>query len=76
MSWSIWTENADVTHYLTPTLKRELQRIRSLNGVTRIQGLVFHRDGEKLNHTYREVQRLCQEQRIPDFLFHDLRHVR
>lgn len=59
---------------ITPTLKRELQRIRSLDGVTRIQGLVFHREGEKLNHTYREVQRLCDEQQIPDFVFHDLRH--
>ena len=27
--------------------------------VTRIQGLVFNREGEKLNHTYREGQRLC-----------------
>ena len=32
------------------------------------------RGGEKLNHTYREVQRLCEEQHIPDFVFHDLRH--
>lgn len=40
----------------------------------RIQGLVFQKDGEKLNHTYREVQRLCEEQSIADFVFHDLRH--
>jgi integrase len=27
-----------------------------------------------LSHTYREVQRLCEEQQIEDFVFHDLRH--
>ena len=59
---------------ITPTLRREFQRLRALDGVTRIQGLVFHKNGEKLNHTYREVQRLCEEQKIEDFVFHDLRH--
>jgi integrase len=59
---------------ITATLRRELQRHRSLDGVTRIQGLVFHRDGRKLTHTYREVNRLCTEQDIKDFIFHDLRH--
>ncbi|MDI3465647.1 MAG: hypothetical protein OJF50_004468 [Nitrospira sp.] len=59
---------------ITATLRRELQRHRSLDGVTRIQGLVFHKDGRKLSHTYREVQRLCQEQQIENFVFHDLRH--
>ena len=48
--------------------------MRLQDGVTRIQGLVFHRGGEKLNHTYWEVQRLCQEQGIEDFVFYDLRH--
>ena len=43
--------------------------------MTRIQGLVFQRNGEKLNHTYREVKRLCHEQKIEDFVFHDLRHL-
>lgn len=59
---------------ITATLRRELQRHRGLDGVTRIQGLVFHKDGRKLSHTYREVQRLCREQQIDDFVFHDLRH--
>jgi integrase len=59
---------------ITPTLRRELQRLRSHDGITRIQGLVFTREGEKLTHTYREVQRLCLEQGIKDFVFHDLRH--
>ena len=40
----------------------------------RIQGLVFHKNGEKLSHTYREVRRICKEQKIEDFVFHDLRH--
>lgn len=26
------------------------------------------------NHTYRDVQRLCEEQHFPDFVFRDLRH--
>lgn len=64
----------DRTVPITPTLRRELQRLRGQDGVTRIQGLVFNRGGEKLNHTYREVQRLCEEQGIKDFVFHDLRH--
>jgi integrase len=59
---------------ITMTLRRELQRLRAKDGVMRIQGLVFHRDGEKLSHTYREMQRLGEEQQIPDFVFHDLRH--
>ena len=59
---------------ITATLRRELQRHRSLDGVTRIQGLVFHKDGRKLNHTYREMNLLCKEQGIKDFIFHDLRH--
>ena len=59
---------------ITPTLRRELQRLRVLDGVTRIQGLVFHKNGGKLSHTYREMHRLCEEQKIEDFVFHDLRH--
>src|SRR5207247_3457630 len=59
---------------ITPTLRREFQRLRVLDGVTRIQGLVFHKNGKKLNHTYREVQRLCEEEKIEDLVFHDLRH--
>ena len=37
---------------ITPTLRREFQRLRELDGVTRIEGLVFHKNGEKLCHTY------------------------
>ena len=57
---------------VTSTFRREFQRLRALNGVTRIQGLVFHKNGKKLSHTYREVKRLCEEQKIEDFVFHDL----
>jgi integrase len=59
---------------LTPCLKRTLQQLREHNGVTRLSGLVFQKEGRKLNHTYRVIQQLCQDQKIEDFLFHDLRH--
>jgi integrase len=59
---------------LTPTLRECLVQHRQRDGVSRIQGLVFGREGKKLNHTYREVQRLCKEQKIDNFVFHDLRH--
>jgi len=42
--------------------------------VTRISGLVFHKHGRRLNHTYHVVRELCREQKIEDFVFHDLRH--
>ncbi len=59
---------------LTPMLRKELQQLRDYGGVARIQGLVFQKDGQKINHSYRVVMELCKEQRIPDFIFHDLRH--
>ena len=45
-----------------------------MEGVIRIKGLVFQKDGRKITHTYRLVKKLCEEQQIPDFVFHDLRH--
>src|SRR5215467_3880187 len=59
---------------ITPTLRRELHRLRTLDGLTRIQGLVFTKNGKKISHSYLIVQRLCKEQKIDDFIFHDLRH--
>ncbi len=59
---------------ITPTLRQALQRLRVQDGVVRIQGLVFQKHGAKVNHTYREVKRLCQAQQIENFVFHDLRH--
>jgi len=59
---------------LTPLLKRTLQQLREQDGVTRITGLVFQKQGRKLTHTYRIVASLCEEQNIPSFVFHDLRH--
>lgn len=65
-------EDRDVP--MTPTLRQRLSDLRHREGVTRIKGLVFTKNGRKLTHTYREVQRLCEEQKIEDFVFHDLRH--
>jgi integrase len=48
--------------------------LKNAGGITRISGLVFTKDGKKLDHTYRVVQDLCRELRIEDFRFHDLRH--
>ena len=59
---------------LTETLRNCLAELRERDGVSRIQGLVFERDRQKLTHTYRKVQQICKEQRIENFRFHDLRH--
>jgi len=59
---------------LTLLLREELQSLRDQGGVNRIQGLVFQKDGKKIKHSYRVVQQLCEEQKIPNFVFHDLRH--
>ena len=59
---------------MTPILREELRKLRDLDGVIRIKGLVFEKDGRKINHTYRVVSSLCKEQSIPNFVFHDLRH--
>lgn len=59
---------------LTPRLHQELVDIRSRGGVIRIKGLVFHKQGQKINHSYRVVGKICKEQNIPNFVFHDLRH--
>ena len=59
---------------LTPFLKRTLQQLREQDGVTRISGLVFQKEGRRLNHTYRVIQQLCKDHKIEDFVFHDLRH--
>ena len=48
--------------------------LKNARGITRISGLVFTKDGKKLDHTYRVVQDLCRELGIEDFRFHDLRH--
>jgi integrase len=59
---------------LTPRLRQELLALRDHGGVTRIQGLVFRKNGRKITHSYRVVGKLCMEQHIPNFIFHDLRH--
>lgn len=64
----------DRTVPLTPTLRRALQQLREQDGVVRIQGLVFQKNGKKFTHTYRAVQDICKAQKIENFIFHDLRH--
>jgi len=69
------TKNGEVREVpLTPALKRTLQQLREQGRVTRISGLVFQKEGRKINHTYRVIQQLCQALKIEDFVFHDLRH--
>jgi integrase len=59
---------------MTPTLRQTLQGCRDKGGVVRIKGLVFLKDGKRITHSYRVVQRICQEEKIENFVFHDLRH--
>jgi integrase len=59
---------------MTPSLRDCLVKLRHKNGLSRIGGLVFEKDGKKINHTYRLVQQLSKEQRIENFVFHGLRH--
>jgi len=59
---------------LTPRLRQELLVLRDHGAVTRIQGLVFRKNGRKITHSYRVVGKLCTEQHILNFVFHDLRH--
>jgi integrase len=71
----VLTKNGEAREVpLTPLLKRTLQHLREYDGVTRISGLVFQKKGWKLNHTYRIVHQLCREQKIENFVFHDLCH--
>jgi len=59
---------------LTPTLRRELVQLKPLGGIIRFRGLVFQKDGKKIDHTCRIVQGLCEQVNISDFRFHDLKH--
>jgi integrase len=59
---------------MTPSLRDCLVKLRHKNDLIRIGGLVFEKGGKKINHTYRLVQQLSKEQRIDNFVFHDLRH--
>lgn len=59
---------------MTPTLRRELQRLRDKQRIRRIQGFVFTKAGKRINHSYRVVQKICEVQKIENFVFHDLRH--
>lgn len=59
---------------LTPILRQTLQALRGQDRITRLKGLVFLKDGKRITHTYRVVQDICEQQKIENFVFHDLRH--
>jgi integrase len=55
-------------------LRRELAQLKTQDGVIHIQGLVFQKNGKRIDLTYTEVQLLCEKQNIHNFVFHELRH--
>ena len=59
---------------MTRTLRECLARAAAAGLCEQDSGACVRADGKKLNHTYREVQRLCEDQKIENFVFHDLRH--
>jgi integrase len=59
---------------LTPVLRQTLQDLRVQDGVTRMKGLVFLKDGKRITHSDRAMQLACREAEIENFVFHDLRH--
>ncbi|MDE3243913.1 MAG: site-specific integrase [Nitrospirota bacterium] len=59
---------------MTPTVARLLSALRVQAGVVRMKGLVFTKQGRRLTHTYRIMRTACQEAKIDNFVFHDLRH--
>lgn len=59
---------------LTPALRLTLLALRDKDRVRRIKGLVFLKGGKRITHSYRVMQKLCREQNIENFVFHDLRH--
>jgi integrase len=59
---------------LTPAVRSLLKALRHQNGIARLSGLVFTKDGKQISHTYRTVQDICKATGIQNFRFHDLRH--
>ena len=59
---------------MTPTLHRLLSDLRVQGGVTRLKGLVFTKNGQRITHSYRVMQAVCLTAKVENFRFHDLRH--
>jgi len=59
---------------LTPTLHQLLSEFRVQGEVTRMKGLVFTKNGNRITHSYRTMQKVCRVAKVEDFRYHDLRH--
>ena len=59
---------------LTPTLHQLLSEFRVQGGVTRMKGLVFTKNGNRITHSYRTMQKVCRVAKVENFRYHDLRH--
>ena len=59
---------------MTPTVYRLLHALRVQGGVVRMKGLVFLKNGKRITHSYRIMKKACQEAKVENFVFHDLRH--
>ena len=59
---------------MTPTLHQLLSDLRVQGGVTRLKGLVFTKNGRRITHSYRVMQKVCLDAKVENFRFHDLRH--
>jgi len=59
---------------MTPTVHSLLRALRHQGGVAKMRGLVFLKDGKRINHSYRTMRRACEDAQIENFVFHDLRH--
>lgn len=59
---------------MTPAVFKLLRVLKCQGGVTRMKGLVFLKDGQRITHSYRTMQEVCKAAQIENFVFHDLRH--
>jgi integrase len=57
-----------------PDVFKLLRALKHQGGVTRMKGLVFLKDGHRITHSYRTMQAVCEDAKIENFVFHDLRH--